>query len=76
MALRVYTKERLTNRSKEELQSLLDGVKTNRHLTPEEIEANVVAITEAINGGIKRPNIKILEEIKAGAADISDMGGF
>ena len=72
--MRVYTKEQITGKSKRELQVMLDGVKVS-DLTNEEKAANVELLEVEINGDIDKRNIQILDDIKAGEADTSDMNG-
>lgn len=59
-----------------ELQRKLDMVKSNEDLTLEEKDKNIDLINFALNGGVHFSREDVLEDIKAGAADTSDMGGF
>lgn len=76
MELRVYTPELLKDCSREELEKKLDMVKTNQDLTQEEIGLNVAEIEFFLNGGVRKPNKKVINDILDGQSDISDMGGF
>jgi hypothetical protein len=71
--VRVYTKEQLKGLSKKELQLKLDMVNSSIYLTDAEVIANRDMIQLALNNGVRYPIDEVMQDIKAGAADIDDM---
>lgn len=74
--LRLYDEEVLANCSKLDLEKKLLMVETSNELTPEEVKQNRERINFALNGRVHYTREDVLEDIKAGEADISDMGGM
>lgn len=72
---RVYTHEQLKDCSKLELERKLNMVETSIALTQEEVVANRDMILFYMNGGVRGQRKDILRDIKAGEADIDDIGG-
>ena len=63
---------------REELEQKLANEKTisvPEDRTEEERTENIRRLEFALNGGVKNTREDVLEDIKAGSADISDMGG-
>jgi hypothetical protein len=71
--MRIYTKEQLHGLSKQALQLKLDMVNTSIALTREEVIANREVLTLALNNGVRFSIPDVLEDIKAGSADIADI---
>jgi len=71
--MRIYTKEQLHGLSKQALQLKLDMVNTSIALTREEVVANREVLTLALNNGVRFSIENVLEDIKAGSADIDDI---
>ena len=72
-----YKEKKLRKLSKEMLVQRLNMVKTSPDLTEEEKEYNIELIETVISGGsICKKHKQVMEDIEAGAADISDMGGY
>jgi len=59
-----------------ELERKLAMVKTNEDLTQEEKDKNIDLINFALNGGVQHTRMDVLDDIKAGEADISDLGSM
>ena len=73
--MRLYTQNLLEGKSRDQLISMLDNVKTSIVLTEEEKAANIEILEVKINGGVNSRNDAILRDIEAGMADIDDLGG-
>lgn len=73
--MRTYTDDMLKDKSRVELVSMLENVKTSDVLTIEEKKANIEILETKING-VNSRNDAILKDIAAGAADIDDIGGY
>ncbi|MDQ1340775.1 MAG: hypothetical protein QG567_1933 [Campylobacterota bacterium] len=71
--MRIYTKEQLHGLSKQALQLKLDMVNASIALTREEVIANREVLTLALNNGVRFSIPDVLEDIKAGSADIDDI---
>lgn len=71
--MRIYTKEQLRGLSKQALQLKLDMVNTSIALTREEVIANRAILELALNNGVRYPIDNVIEDIKAGMADIDDL---
>lgn len=74
--MRVYSQERLSYMSNDELKNALDMVKTNMDLTEEEKKANIEMLELRLYGISEDKIKKINEDIKNGKADTSDMEGI
>ena len=61
---------------REELERKLSMVKCSEDLSEEEKSANIDLINFALNGGVQFTRKDVHEDIKAGAADISDIGSI
>lgn len=61
-------------RTRMDLEKLL-GLTMCSEACPER-DTNIEAIKLALNGGVKYSRKDVLDDIKAGEADISDMGGM
>lgn len=71
--MRVYTSEQLKGLSKQALQLKLDMVNSSNALTREEVIANRDMIFLFMNNGGRHPIPEVIEDIKAGSADIDGM---
>lgn len=71
--MRIYTKEQLHGLSKQALQLKLDMVNTSVALTREEVIANRAILELALNNGVRYPIDNVIEDIRAGMADIDDL---
>lgn len=71
--MRVYTGEQPRGLSKQQLQLKLDMVDSSMDLTDEEVIANREMIHLFMNNGVRHPLPEVMEDIKAGAADIDDL---
>ena len=70
---RVYTDAQLKGCSKMELEAKLNLVNTSIALTPDEVVKNRDMILFYLNGGVRGVREDIIEDIKAGQADIDDI---
>ena len=73
--MRLYTQDLLEGKTKEQLNVMLDNVKTSIVFTDKEKVANIEILECKINGGVNSRNDAILRDIEAGMADIDDLGG-
>lgn len=76
MELRLFNESDLAKCGKKDLERKLAMVETSIDLTPEEVKQNRERINFALNGRVHYIREDVLEDIKAGEADISDMGGM
>lgn len=72
--MRLYNEADLAECSKVELERKLAMVKCNDDLTRGEKDANIDLINFALCGGVHHTRQDVLEDIKAGEADIDDIG--
>ena len=71
--MRIFSEKVLRKCSKHDLKIKLDMVKSSNELTCEEQKRNIELIELYLNDGVKYIRQDVAEDIKAGAADISDL---